>query len=350
MPLIVLAILITLLGALLALAGWISSLLLYPRRQLVTRTPEEYGLEYEDVAFQSADGLDLKGWWIPAGRAGRSPEPGPVAILLHPMFGNRHGFAAERQAWPRLFRTDVDLFKTARGFHQAGFTIFMFDFRSHGESQGGLCSGGLTEDQDVVGAVDYAFQRIEARVPGEPRPLVGVVGFGLGASAAIAAVGREKGGAEKIRVFTGDSEGGAGWTEIPPANVKRLRFLVAIQPASLVALLQGYLKRAAAPLHWLLVPFVDWFCQWRGGYPLGVDLLIKFASQVNVPVLYVQARPDRWGGCSEVKRLSEATRSPQRIWWIDEPLDRLEVFNYVGDHLETVVSFARQQLSIPAGM
>ena len=74
----------------------------------------------------------------------------------------------------------------------------MFDFRGHGGSQGGQCAGGLTEDQDVRGAVDKAFKRIAAEVPAWETPQVGVVGLGLGASAAIAAVGREKGGVEVL--------------------------------------------------------------------------------------------------------------------------------------------------------
>jgi pimeloyl-ACP methyl ester carboxylesterase len=335
----------TLLFALLALAYWISSLLSYPRRQPVTRTPEDLGLAYEAVTFQSADGLALHGWWIPAERASQGSEPGPVALLLHPMFGNRHGFMAQQQAWPRLFRTDVDLLKTAWSFHQAGFTVFMFDFRSHGESQHGLCSGGLAEDQDVVGAVDYVFQRLETSDAQEQSPQVGLVGFGLGATAALIAAGRQKGGGETIRVFTGDSEGGAGWTEIRPPNIKRVRFLVAIQPAALVALIRGYLSRVPAPLRWLLVAAVDWLCQERGAYPLKADLLAKFTGQLNLPVLYVQARPDRWGGCGEVEKLAEATPGPKSIWWIDEPLGRLEAFNYVGDHLETVLAFAREHVA-----
>jgi alpha-beta hydrolase superfamily lysophospholipase len=40
---------------------------------------------------------------------------------------------------------EVDLLKTAHGFHQAGYAVLLFDFRSHGESQAGLCAGGLSE-------------------------------------------------------------------------------------------------------------------------------------------------------------------------------------------------------------
>lgn len=327
--------------ALFGLGYWISSLLLYARRQPLARTPAHHGLAYEAVTFPSRYGLALQGWWIPP------PHPasqGPAVVLLHPLFGNRHGFSAQHQGWPRLFQTDVDLLKMARAFHWAGYAVLVFDFRSHGQSQRGLCAGGLTEDQDVVGAVDYVFKRLAMASPGRP-PQVGVVGFGLGAVAAIAAAGREKGGAEVIKIFAGDSEGGSGFVEFQPPNVKKLCFLVAVQPASLGVLLHGYLRQIFSPLSWLLVPLVDRLCQWRGGYPLGAAFLFKFAREVHVPVLYVQARSDAWGGCAEVQRLYAATPGPKQIWWIEEPLERLETYNYVSEHPEQVLNFAAQHVN-----
>jgi pimeloyl-ACP methyl ester carboxylesterase len=286
--------------------------------------------------------LTLKGWWIPAARAAHLHGQGPAGILLHPLFGNRHGLSSQHQPRPRLFQTDVDLLKTARAFHQAGYAALLFDFRSHGESQRGLCAGGLTEDQDVTGAVDYVFRRMGGEAVGTPS--VGLVGFGLGASAALAASGREKGGDETILVFSGGSEGGVGFTAFQPANVKRLRFLAAVQPASLGTLLQGYLRQVCAPLGWVLVPLVDWLCRQRGGYPLAETFLLKFAREVRVPVLYVQARADAWGKCSEVQRLYEATFGPKQIWWIEEPMGRLESYEYVSNHIENVLAFAGQHI------
>jgi hypothetical protein len=96
------------------------------------------------------------------------------------------------------------------------------------------CGGGLTEDQDVTAAVEYAFARDTG---GAPR--VGVVGFGLDAATALAAVGRFKGGTETMWVFSGDSEGGSDWMKIPPATIKRLSFVVAVQPVSVGTLLRG---------------------------------------------------------------------------------------------------------------
>lgn len=327
--------------ALVATGYWISNLIMYPPRQRLYSSPEDYGLAFEDVDFKSQDGLELKGWWIPAVASGHTSSP--AIILLHPMFGNRQGFTARHGSLRRL-RTDVDLIKVARGFHQAGYAVLMFDFRGHGAGQAGRCAGGLTEDQDVRGAVDYVFERIAAEVPAKETPQVGLVGFGLGASAAIAAVGREKGGAEVFRVFSGDSEGGAGLIEIQPANVKKLRFLVAIQPASLSALLRGYISDTFAPLSIVLVPLVNRFCVWRGGYPLGDALLLKYARQVNVPVLYVQASQDPWSGAQQVQKLFQATAGPKKIWWIEGALRRQETYNYVDDHLEDVLAFAAEHI------
>lgn len=116
-----------------------------------------------------------------------------------------------------------------------------------------------------------------------------------------------KGGAEVFRVFSGDSEGGAGLIEIQPSNVKKLRFLVAVQPASLGALLRAYISEVFAPLSVVLVPFANRLCLWRGGYPLDEAFLLKYARQVNVPVLYVQASQDPWSGAQQVQKLFQAT-------------------------------------------
>jgi len=325
--------------ALLALAYWISGRLLYPPRHPLTCAPTDYGLAYEDVAFPSPDGRLLKGWWIPAGPDGQ----GPAVVLLHPLFGNRHGFRAGRQSWPRLFRADVELLKTARGFHQAGYTVLMFDFRSHGESQRGLCAGGPAEDQDVAAALDYVFNRLEAAAP-DKKPQVGLVGFGLGSAAALVAVGRQRGSDQAYSIYSGDTEGGSGFVRILPPRVKLLRFLVAVQPASLESLLRGYLRGIFAPLGPLLVPLVDWLVRRRGGYPLATGLP-KYAAELRLPVLYVQAGAGPWAG--EVQQLYETTPGPRQYWRIEERLSRLESYDYLGEHLEPVLAFAAQHLSRP---
>jgi pimeloyl-ACP methyl ester carboxylesterase len=335
--------------ALLALGFWISSLLLYPKRQPLTKTPLHCGMQYEDVAFHSSDGLALKGWWIPSGQVPRPEVHHRAVILLHPMFGNREGFSARDQTrrlqlWQRKFQADLDLLKIARQFHNTGYSVLMFDFRCHGESQRGRCAGGLAEDQDVAGAVDYVFNRITAEAMDE-KPRVGILGFGLGAAAAIAAIGREKGGAEPIRVFSGDSEGGSGWQEFQPANVKKLRFLIAVQPASLGVMVRGSLRRVSAALSLVLVPIVNRLYRWRGGYALDGSILHKFVRDVNLPVLFIQTRADPWDGYGEVQRLYDAAPGPKEIWWIEALHGLVGPYETLGDHPERMLAFADQSMS-----
>jgi len=155
-----------------------SNTVLYSRRQPVVRTPQEYGMAYEDVQFSSTDGLLLKGWYIPV--SGVSER---AIILTHPLPFNRHGFLAKFQGFPPLCRIDVDLLKTAQALHQAGHPILMFDFRNHGESEAGLTGVGLNEYQDLLGAIEYLNQRTDL-----VHPRIGLVSFCMGANAPLAGI------------------------------------------------------------------------------------------------------------------------------------------------------------------
>jgi pimeloyl-ACP methyl ester carboxylesterase len=245
------------------------------------------------------------------------------------------------QPWP----PGVDLLKLAQGFHAAGYAVLLFDFRSHGQSQRALCAGGLTEDQDVAGAVDYTFQHLAKDAP-EIQPRVGLVGFGTGASAALTAVGREKGSAEVIRFFSGDSEGGSGFVEYQPPNVKRLRFLVAIAPLSMDAYLRRCLHPWLAPLSPLLIPLVSSWCWQRGGYPLRSTYLPRFAGELHLPVLYIGVGVH--GADSEVERLYQATPGPKEICWLDAPPPRTPDVAALCTHADPVLSFAARTTDTPS--
>ncbi|NRA51821.1 MAG: hypothetical protein HRU12_22070, partial [Phaeodactylibacter sp.] len=64
------------------------------RRSPVLRRPDEYGINYEDINFQSEDGLVLEGWFIPAKQASEK-----VVICNHFSPGNRYGYAGHIKPW-----------------------------------------------------------------------------------------------------------------------------------------------------------------------------------------------------------------------------------------------------------
>ena len=220
----------------LAIGYIFSGVTLHSVRQPITTTPKAYGLEYEDVEFESTDGLTLKGWFIPA-EPGGDAGPDKVIILTHPMTFNRHGFLVKNQGWLPLFKTDVDLLQIAPTLHGEGYSLLMFDFRNHGESESGITGAGLSEYQDVLGAIEYIKNRPSLR-----NPRIGFFSFCMGANSTIIAL----------------SKGGD--------LVEDIEFMVAIQPVSSYMFFPCYMRDLYTPLSLYLIPIVDRLVQWRGGY------------------------------------------------------------------------------------
>ena len=97
--------------------------LLYHPVQGVPYTPAELDLEFEDVFFESSDGLKLNGWFIPA-------EDSKFTVLFcHGNGGN---------IMHRLDSINV--------FNNLGLNCFIFDYRGYGQSQGKPSENGTYED------------------------------------------------------------------------------------------------------------------------------------------------------------------------------------------------------------
>lgn len=126
-------------------------------RTLDDKTPDQAGLPYEEVWFRSRDSLNLHGWFIPA-----EDGPGKATIIM----GHGHG------------GSKVADLHYADFFRRGGYSVFMFDFRGHGRSDGPKgTSMGYWERFDVVGAVDWLRGRGINRV--------GMFGISMGAAIAI---------------------------------------------------------------------------------------------------------------------------------------------------------------------
>jgi len=291
-----------------------SGIVLHSMRQPIVTTPEKYGLEYEDVAFKSTDGLTLKGWFIPA--EPEDDKPDKVVILTHPFPFNRHGFLVKNQGWLPLFRTDVDLLQIAPALHRAGYSVLMFDFRNHGESEGGMTGVGLTEYQDVLGAVEYVKSR-----PSLHAPQIGFASFCMGANSTIVAL----------------SKGGE--------LVEDVKFLIAVQPISVSVFFRRYMSNVYTPLSLYLIPIVDRFVQWRGGFAFEEMSPLAYARDVRVPTLVIQAREDPWFEVSDVEGVYDALAGSKELWWIEGKMRRFEAYNHVCKNPERIVAFAEEHFS-----
>jgi len=160
------ALLILVLLAVLAVAGisfYVGWQLTHPERKPVAETPRDYGMDYKEVEFFSReDAVPLKGWFVPSSGSGK----GLTVVIAHGYRNNRT-------------QENVPGLAVARELSRAGYDLFLFDFRGHGESGGTFTSVGQHEQKDLHGAIDWV--RKQGR-PGQP---VALLGFSMGASTSL---------------------------------------------------------------------------------------------------------------------------------------------------------------------
>ncbi len=159
----------------------------HPRRaEVCCRTPAGHGLAYEEVAFNTADGLTLRGWYIPS-------QNRAVILLLHPFSGNR-----------------LSMLDQAAMLARHGYGALLFDLRAHGESDGQAIS---FRGEDALAALAY----LQARPDVDPSR-IGALGASLGGFVAIQAAAES----EALRAVVADGPGIVNLADDPrPASLAR---------------------------------------------------------------------------------------------------------------------------------
>jgi hypothetical protein len=97
-------------------------MIFFPMSEL-DQTPPDWGLEYEDVKLNTADGVQLHGWYIP------KRESGQVLLFFH---GNAGNISHRRDS--------IQL------FHRLGLNVLIIDYRGYGKSEGKPGEQGLYRD------------------------------------------------------------------------------------------------------------------------------------------------------------------------------------------------------------
>lgn len=86
---------------------------IYHPTKPILQTPASQALEYEPVRFGTRDGVKLAGWWV--------PSPGSSVVILY-----CHGNAGNISH--RLYNISI--------FRALSYSVFIFDYRGFGESDG----------------------------------------------------------------------------------------------------------------------------------------------------------------------------------------------------------------------
>ncbi len=218
--------------------------------------PANDAIDYEEVTFQSVDGIKLNGWFFPS----RNGKSNGTVVFFH---GNAQNMTSHYSL--------VDWIPVA------GFNLFIFDYRGYGKSQGLPERRGVSDD--CVGALNYIVTRPDV----DPNKLL-VLGQSLGGANAIVAAGRWQG------------EGSIRGAIIESAFYTHRRIAFDHITNSIWG--------------WLLVPYLPILVS------TGFDPK-NFAQRLSMPVVYIHGTADRIVPFYHSLYLYRRTRQPKDLWIIE---------------------------------
>jgi pimeloyl-ACP methyl ester carboxylesterase len=94
--------------------------------------PSIYGYEFGNVSLKTEDGLILRGWFIP------NEISRKAVVIGHGLGANKSNFLSLVNLW-----------------HSMDYSVLIFDFRGHGNSDGHTISFGYKEKYDIRAGFDY---------------------------------------------------------------------------------------------------------------------------------------------------------------------------------------------------
>jgi len=166
----ILRVVLTVFSVLIIISLWGFYSSIRPPKIISSITPRDLKMDYQDVSFKTADGLTLRGWYIPSAKSTEK-----TLILLH-------GYPADKgNILPAL------------AFLHEDFNLLLFDFRYLGKSEGNYSTAGAKEVEDLLAAIQFLKTRGIKEV--------GVWGFSMGGAVALMAI--EK--APEIRAVISES-------------------------------------------------------------------------------------------------------------------------------------------------
>lgn len=277
------------------LGKMISNMMLKPFQSPLFDDPASYGLDYESVEFAAQDDVVLRGWLI---------KGGTEKVIVQNHFGvqcNRAGYCPKGKGLIKPWKKNISFLRQAKYLVERGYSVLMYDFRGHGESDLGTTpwvSWGPEEAKDVVAAVRY----LTHDRPDFKGCNIGLLSICMGAGASTYAYGLSNG----LSDFS---------------NVKAM---IAVQPLLynyfVDALgMPGFIQRAASRVS-----------NKRLGFDMNERSFLPDVQRITVPTLVVQNRHDPWTNPDMVQQYFESLTVEKELMWIDLEKNRFAAYDFVG--------------------
>ena len=272
--------------------------------------PADYGLDYEDVSFDASDGVTIRGWLIPG-------DTDRVIIQSHfGLFCSRAGYTREgKNPLLRPIPNDVEFLRQAKYFHDAGYTVLVYDFRNHGDSDeamDGFVTYGPEESKDLIAAVEFITNH-----PTYGHAAVGLMSICMGQGASVSAFGRDDGIKDN------------------PA----IRAMVSVQPLDYPHFLNGmgmpgFLQRRA-----------DAYIEANTDFDYYNDTWRPYVKDVDVPTLVIQNRNDGYLDEDFIQSFYDDLQVDKEILWIEVPkrrtkaANRIAAYEWIGTNPEPILAW-----------
>ncbi len=222
-----------------------------------------------DVAFGTADGLMIRGWYAPSGA-----DSGTV-ILLHGYQGNR-----------------THMIPRARMLREAGYGVLLYDARGCGTSDGDIVSMGYHETEDLLAAVGFLRERGERRIA--------CIGVSQGGATIALAGGRLAGVRGAVCESTYD--------DLDNSIDRRFRH---------------YIKVPSSVAGWLLHPVGEWRLGCRTAAIAPADSI----GRLRAPLYIISGDSDTRVWNEDTRRLFAAAPEPKKLWFVPGA-DHVDLYGY----------------------
>jgi len=276
--------------------------------------PMNYGLDYEDVSFETGDGLTIRGWLIPG-------DKDKVIIQSH--FGTascRAGYTNEGKGLIKGYDSDIFFLNQAKYLHDAGYTVLMYDFRNHGESDTSnppWNTWSKREAADIIAAVDFITTH-----PVYRGATIGLLSICMGQGVSIEAFGREDG----LRHYA------------------QIKAMVSLQPMDY----SHFVKAMGLPK--FIRKSIVRTMEKQANINMDEASWVPHINKVNVPTMVIQNRNDGYLDEAFVNHVYDSLSVEKEMIWIDIPkkknknFNRMAAYEWIGKNPEHVLAWFGKHL------
>lgn len=222
------------------------------------KTPQEEGIEFEEVSIPTKNSKNLYGWWI------KADKEAPSIILMH--------------GWGRNVGRLMPYIKNLQG---KGFNLLAFDSRNHGSSDTDDFSSMVKFAEDISASIDFIENKPTAK-----KESAYIIGLSIGGAASIYAASSDT----RIKKII---------TIGAPSN-----------PADVMALHMRK-KHIPQPIIWLAFEFL----QYKIGKRFTEISAAKNISETTAKVLLIHGNIDKVVPFSQGELLLNAANPEQAELW-----------------------------------